>query len=172
MTGLWVAFGPGLPCGARCLGDEVLGSAPAGKAWLDVCILGQHLPQMYPNGEIRVLDAAGCGRLGLCPDCLGFGDAGPQPAQVTALHAARGIDQVERLCQGCGGSGRPAVRVTVSRDFSGITGTLRPLPHAYVPPLEDAGPEFAAASGVPEGMCLACGMPPGGKGPRGEALHP
>jgi hypothetical protein len=140
--------------------------------WLDVCIMGQHLPQMYRAAEARDLTAEGCARLGLCPDCLGFGDLDPGLA-ADMLEAARGIDEVKHPCPGCGGSGRPALRVTVKRDQTGgITGGIRPLPHEYAPPLEDADPVLAAAFGVAPDMCLACGMPQGGAGPHGEALHP
>lgn len=163
--------GPGLPCGARELGDSVLGPAPAGRLWLDVCVIGQHLPQMYRKDEVRELDAPGCARLGLCPDCLGFGDLSPGAAR-DALAAARGIDQVSRPCPNCGGSGRPAVRAAVTRDASGVTGSVRPLPHEYVPPLDDAGRDLMAVFDVSPDTCLACAMPQDGTGPRGEALHP
>lgn len=167
-NGIWVLNGPALPCGARRLGNSVLGPAPPGRAWLDVCVLGQHLPQMYLDGELRDLAPDGCARLGLCPDCLGFGDISPA-AVSEALMAARGIDQVERPCPGCGGSGRPAIRVTIKRGAGSTEGSIRPLPHQYVPPLDEA--EVLALFGAPEGMCLACGMPPDGTGPCGEALH-
>jgi hypothetical protein len=174
--GIWVLSGLGLPCGARKLGDTVLGPAQSGRVWLDVCILGQHLPQMYRKAELADLTSEGCARLGLCPDCLGFGDTSPAPV-ADALAAARGIDQVRHPCANCGGSGRPALRVTVTRGAGGTEGSIRPLPHAYVPPLPAADvPESAALLGAParadERMCLACGMPPDGTGPRGEALHP
>ena len=164
-AGVWVTSGPGMPCGAR-----ELGSAPDGRVWLDVCILGQHLPQMYRKDDMGGLDADGCARLGLCPDCLGFGDMDPALA-VDMLSAARGIDEVARPCAGCGGTGRPAVRVTIARDGSGVTGSIRPLSHTYVPPLDGTDPELLAVFEAPAGMCLACGMPEDGTGPRGEALH-
>ena len=170
MSGIWVTSGPALPCGARRLGDEVLGPATAGRTWLDVCIIGQHLPQMYADGELRELEPDGCARLGLCPDCLGFGDLGPSGA-AHALQAARGVDQVAQPCPNCGGTGRPALRITIDRSSGGVTGTMRPLPHSYVPPLGDADREMLALFQASEDMCLACGMPPDGTGPRGEALH-
>lgn len=171
MTGIWVMSGHGIPCGAIELGDAPLGPAAQGRVWLDVCILGQHLPQMYAKDEARELTADGCARLGLCPDCLGFGDMNRTPA-TDPLTAARGVDEVKRPCPNCGGSGRPAVRVAVRRDLTGgVTGTIRPVPHAYVPPLGDEDPEWLAAFGVPPGLCLACSMPEDGKGPREEALH-
>ena len=170
-SGIWVMSGPGLPCGARRLGDSVLGPAPPGRAWLDVCVLGQHLPQVYRDGELQSLGPGECARLGLCPDCLGFGDLSPAMAG-DALTAARGIDQVQRPCPGCGGSGRPALRVTIRRGPGGTEGSIRPLPHQYVPPVDEPDPELLALFEAPVGMCLACGMPPDGTGPRGEALHP
>ena len=163
----WVMSGPGLPCGARR--TEVMGGAPHGRVWLDVCILGQHLPQMYSAAEIRELTSEGCARLGLCPDCLGFGDLG-QAASILAL--ARRSDEAAERCPGCGGSGRPALRVTVRRDASGIQGAIQPLPHEYVSPLPGADSAFMALFEASPDMCLACGMPPDGTGPRGEVLHP
>jgi hypothetical protein len=164
--GVWVTSGPGLPCGARKLGD-----AGDGRVWLDVCIIGQHLPQMYRPAEAHDLTAEGCARLGLCPDCLGFGDLDPGLA-AGMLEAARGVDQLERPCPGCGGSGRPALRITIRRDGTGVYGDMRPLPHEYAPgPLATADPLLLAAFEVTADMCLACGMPQDGTGPRGEALH-
>jgi hypothetical protein len=169
--GIWVTSGPGLPCGARKLGDDVLGPASRGRTWLDVCIIGQHLPQMYRDSEMRDLRPVDCARLGLCPDCLGFGDT--SPAAITdARLAARGVDQVEHRCPGCGGTGRPALRVTIQRDGGGVQGSIRPLPHEYAPTTAMPGPLLLAAFEAPQDMCLACGMPQDGTGPRGEALHP
>ena len=176
-AGLWVPSGPGLPSGARLLGDMVLGPAGDGRQWLDVCLLGQHLPQMYAGGQVHDLHPDGCAQLGLCPDCLGFGDLTP-PAEAQAMldrhgpaYAARHLDEVTRPCPNCGGTGRPAIRITIARDTSGMTGSIRPLPHAYVPPLDGTDPELLAAFEVPPDMCLACGMPADATGPRGEALH-
>jgi hypothetical protein len=169
--GKWVTSGPGLPCGARELGDGVLGPATRGTTWLDVCMLGQHLPQMYRHAEIRDLKPEDCARLGLCPDCLGFGDTSLAPV-TDPLMAARGVDQVEHLCPGCGGTGRPAVRVTILREQGGVQGSIRPLPHKYVPPLDGMDPLLLAAFEAAADMCLACGMPQDGTGPRGEGLHP
>src|SRR5438552_5422298 len=135
-TGAWVSSGPGLPCGARILGD-----AGDGRVWVDMCTMGQHLPQMYPPGEVHDLTPDGCARLGLCPDCLGFGDTAPGLAGDLG-EAARGIDEVQHPCAGCGGSGRPALRVTLTRDPAGVTGGIRLLPHEYVPPLDGSDPEL------------------------------
>jgi hypothetical protein len=167
----WVLSGPSLPCGARAIGDEhQLGPAREGTMWLDVCVLGQHLPQMYRVSEAQELTAEGCVRLGLCEQCLGWGDAGETDAHEV-LHAARRVDEVKHPCPGCGGSGRPAIRVSVNVVSGGLTGHVRPLPHVYVPPLEGADPDMLALFEIPDDMCLACGMPAGGKGPREEELH-
>jgi hypothetical protein len=138
--------------------------------WLDVCILGQHLPQMYRVTEVRELTAEACASLGLCDKCLGWGDSGGTDAREV-LYAARRVDEVRQPCPGCAGSGRPALRVSVTVASSGLTGQIRPLPHAYVPPLKGADPEMLQLFEVPDDMCLACGMPADGKGPRGETMH-
>lgn len=164
-AGRWVPVGYGMPCGAR----EI--SVPEDdRVWLDVCVLGQHLPQMYRLREVRPLDRDGCAALGLCPDCLGAGDPAAQviPPSFAAL---TGNDTEAHVpCPGCGGSGRPAVRVTVTRGDAGTFASLRPLPHQYVPPGEQ-DPLLLAAFSVPPGLCLACGMPRDGTGPRKEMLH-
>lgn len=165
----WVMSAHWMPCGARQLGD-LAGRARPGTTWLEVNTLGQHLPQMYPAGDIRPLTAQDCPRLGLCPTCLGFGNLDTRPPASWA-DLARAIDQAASPCPDCGGTGRPALRVTIRRDGSGMTGEIRPLPHAYVPPLDTRQPELAATFGVTPDACLACGTPPDGTGPRGEALH-
>jgi hypothetical protein len=170
VIGVWVTSGPGIPAGARVLGD-----AGDGRVWLDVCLFGQHLPQMYKPDDLHDLTVDGCAALGLCPDCLGFGDLDPTPAggMLQVMWLARSLDEVSKPCPGCGGTGRPALRVTITRDGAGTTAGLRALPHSYVPPLAGQfdDPLLAAAFEVDPHMCLACGMPPDGTGPRGEALH-
>lgn len=174
-SALWVMGAAGIPCGARELSGSPLGPAPGGRTWLDVCMYGQHLPQLYGQDEAFVLAAGGCERLGLCPGCLGFGDLDPEPV-TGVLAAARGIDQVREPCPDCGGSGRPAMRVTVTRGLAGgTTGTVRVLPHSYIPAIGDPGPSVIPV--LPEtseptpGLCLACVSPRDARGPRGEALH-
>jgi hypothetical protein len=103
--------------------------------------MGTHLPQIYRNEEISVLaDAAMCESFGLCPQCWGRGT----PASVRD-HVAPHIDEVEP-CGSCGGTGRPAIRVTLERSASALTGHLEILPHAYVPPVKGSLQ-----------VCLACG---------------
>ena len=163
--GVWVQSG-GLPCGARQLGE-----AGNGRVWLDVCVLGQHLPQQYRPAEISDLDAGGCAGLGLCPACLGFGDL--DPALPRGLgEAARGVDQITRPCGTCGGSGRPALRVQVTRTANGVTGQINPVAHDYVPPLPGMDLSQAVMFGLEADSCLACGTPPDGSWPTGEVLHP
>jgi hypothetical protein len=151
-TAAWVLSGP-LPCGARKLGP----AHSKHTDWTEVNILGQHLPQMYPEAEVHPLRREDCPGLGLCEDCLGFGVLGADSPTAQA-------------CPGCSGSGRPALRVVVKRTAEGgISVDARPVPHAYTPP---ADPEqFTAWAMAPE-TCLACGLPRDGKGPRGQALHP
>lgn len=169
-TKYWVYSGPGIPCGARELDASVLGPSTERSMWLDVCILGQHLPQMYSREEIYELHADQCEMLGICPDCFGFGDVSNSPI-THPVQSARGIDQLDLACANCGGTGRPMLRIYISRSESATTAQIRPIPHKYVPPqFED--PELAALFGATPDMCLGCGMPPDGLGPRGEKLHP
>lgn len=168
---LWVASGPGIPCGARLLSGPGLEPYADGRVWLDVCIIGQHLPQVYRPDEIHQLTAEKCPQLGLCPDCFGFGDV--SNVTVNSLFdASRGIDQIRRACINCAGSGRPAIRITVKRTPTETTATIRPIPHEYVPPLDGTLTELSALSGMTPETCLSCGMAPDGVGPRGEKLHP
>jgi hypothetical protein len=163
----WVVSGPGIPCGARELGSELLGPAPEGTVWLDVCVIGSHLPQMYRVGEVSGLAPEECPQLGLCAHCLGFGDM----EGSTLLDAlARGVNETGGSCPECGGSGRPAVRVSVQRSSSGITGEISLRPHAYVSPRPQDG-ELRATFGVPADMCLACGTSDSSRLPSGGALH-
>jgi hypothetical protein len=170
---VWVVTAPGMLVGARILGKAYDRGAKghSGKTWLDVCILGQHLPQMYSNGDIRILTSENCPALGLCPECFGFGDMDDPPAD-NFLSLARSIDQMANLCTTCGGSGRPAIRVSVHREPNATeyvppTGTITTVPHAYIPPLSDellgfyAEPEMRTLFGSNPDDCLACGLPPG-----------
>ncbi len=162
MTNYWVIGGPGIPCGARRLTTEPLGPAPEGYVWLDVCIIGTHIPQMYLNSEIYRLLARDCERFGLCPDCFGRGDLANGSDTLDSL--TRSVDQLIQPCPNCGGSGRPALRITVTRTDGSITGELRPLSHKYAP-------APAGSVGLIQDTCLACGMPQDGTGPKGEVLH-
>ena len=150
-----VTSGP-LPAGARAC--EPTGD---GRWWLSVCVLGTWLPQMYRQSETAPLDKAGCAAAGLCGDCLGFGtlewpfpgytgrDGQPAPGWFMAYQPGEG----PAPCAGCGGSGRPALRVTVTRDGGTVTGGIEVLPHDYVP-----DPDNGPAAG-----CMACGNPRAGE---------
>lgn len=170
-AGLWVMSAPGIPCGAKRLGVPSGSATGRGKTWIDVCIIGSHIPQMYGNPEIHPLEKSDCDRLGICPECLGFGDVGDfevvrTSPDITAV--ARDISQIASPCAHCAGSGRPAIRARVVRAADGsVRGSMAVVPHAYVPPLpmEDLvqgelfytrNPELFGAS---HDMCLACGHP-------------
>jgi len=143
----WVLSG-GIPSGARTI-------APGdGKAtmWLKVCVLGQHLPQMYREDEIHRITPESAPHLGLCPDCLGWGTQQeniPLPWPGGGMSAAaypHGIDERPEPCPVCEGSGRPALRSIVTRDGGQVNGRLEFRPHEYVPPRRDTMQ-----------VCLACG---------------
>ena len=172
MTHYWAVSGA-IPVGVRKLPDSVvgavLGAARPGTVWVDMCNMGQHLPQMYPLDDLYELTVDGCARLALCPDCFGFGDQSPfGPRDLN--EAARSLDEIKQPCVNCGGTGRPALRITMKRDAHGLSATILPLPHVFVPPIPEIAPETQQLFGM-LGACLACGMPQDGKGPRGRELH-
>lgn len=143
---VWVLAGMGLPCGARTI--PIDGPNPMEpRKWLNVSIVGQHIPQLYQDFEIRPLDVPDCDELGLCPRCLGFGtDTMPD------LFWPASISDLERPCQDCGGTGRPFTRVTISIGSpSLIEASLTVLPHGFKPVLWK----------VPQrlGGCRYCGEP-------------
>lgn len=122
---------------------------------------------MYPLEEIRELTAGQAELLGLCGHCKGQGDL-DDPTLFDAL--ARGVDEIGTPCPGCGGTGRPCLRVSVRRSQASIESTLTILPHAYITPPPGEEEERMAFEAPPD-MCLACGMPEDGRGLRGEAVH-
>lgn len=145
MEAVWVKSSADLPCGARRALPE--GVAQPDKAWLDVCVLGHHIPQMYRDSEIYPLTAEDCPRLGLCPDCLGYGDLWEPGRDASIREVVRGPDQLRQPCTRCEGSGRPALKVNIERDASGLTGSLSHRVHNFTP-WPDAGP----------GWCIACAV--------------
>lgn len=167
-AGLWVVGGIGVPFGARYSqgAEEHLGPAKEGTRWLDLCTLGQHLPQMYRISEIHGLTAEQCPSLGLCDHCLGFGDVSTARGPLV-----RAIDQVASLCPNCAGSGRPSIRLSVRRTREGVDGDIRPLPHAYVPALPEYSSGISSIFSLAADICMACMMPVNGTGPHGEELH-
>lgn len=135
---VWCVSGPGIPFGAR-----VTRYAGSGRWWLDVCIVGQHLPQMYRTEEIRPLIPRFAVLAGLCPACLGFGTT----ANLAGFYPF-GIDEIDP-CEHCGGTGRPCLRAAGRRSPDGAQGDVQVLPHKLV-----------TASGLPgvlAGVCLGCG---------------
>jgi hypothetical protein len=125
-----------LPMGAR-----VMGPAGDGKLWLDACILGTHIPQQFWPHEITELTGPECARLGLCPDCLGYGTV-----QESGNLLGVGVDQVPEPCGTCEGNGRPFTRAHVRRSSGAIEVWQEILPHDYAPPVEGAAE-----------CCMACG---------------
>jgi hypothetical protein len=120
--------------------------------WVSVCITGQHWPQVYPEADLTELATPEqAAALGMCGDCLGFGttEALPDPMWPYA------IGEIPAPCGKCGGTGRPALRLTVTRAAGTVVSHLVTLPHDFVEP---------AATGPP-GMCLGCTCR------EGEAVH-
>lgn len=140
---VWVLAGAAMPCGAREISSR-MPDPGRGRAWLDICLLGQHLPQMYRLAEIHDLDAEDCHDLGLCAVCMGYGTTAAQ------VPLAAPVDQIPQPCTTCGGSGRPGVRVTVQRDANSAVAQIHPQPHDYVP-----------WQAMGDGYCVACGTRPG-----------
>jgi hypothetical protein len=120
----------GIACGAR-----VLELGP--PLWIDLCMLGQHLPQMYARKELHPIDIDICEKVGLCPGCLGYGTNAGVPL-------AAGIDQVPEPCEICRGTGRAVVRVNMTRTADSTEAQIDVLPHI---------PQWH------NGNCLACGFP-------------
>lgn len=139
---LWVLAAIGIPCAAKRTGQEA-----DGLTVLDVCILGQHLPQMYHEDEIRTVDtpeqASG---LGMCPQCLGYGTT----SELEELWPYS-VDEIPNPCEACGGTGRPCLRVSIKRSHGTIDAVQNILTHAYIQPGD--------IPGIIEG-CLGCGEGP------------
>lgn len=158
-VGFWVLGAPGLPQGAQILGEAPPNTATKRpRMWVDVCILGQHLPQMYEKREIYALNAEISKLLGLCPDCLGFGDMAPPSPNASIAVLARGVDEVIHKCPACSGSGRPAIVATVRRARNETRGIIYTVQHAYVPPIpQNFYTSIMELFEAPADMCLACG---------------
>ncbi len=149
---VWCLQG-GFPVGGRVLGGDMPEQLPApavGTVWVNVASVGgQHLPQMYREHELRPLDAVGCGPLGLCPTCLGFGTIHP----LTPDWYPFGVDELPHPCRACEGSARVGLRSAVTRSGGTVEGVLSFVPHGYVGP--------SSLPGVIQGFCLGCGNPRG-----------
>lgn len=171
---LWALGAPGLPFGAKRVGDTGPIPPKTTKLWLDVCLLGQHIPQIYEIREIHEFTKEEAPGLGLCPDCLGFGDL-DTTVRETFVQVTRFLYEITNPCATCSGTGRVALRIAMDRDPVTRTTTshLTILPHAYVPPL--TGHWYAQNMELfeaPPDMCLACGSAKNLRnGKDGEPLH-
>jgi hypothetical protein len=160
---VWAWAAPGMPYGGRLLGEAP--DRPT-HSWIELCIAGAHLPQIYANDEITLLSTTACERLGLCPECLGFGDLAPTDLDSPDMAAfARGIDELTTPCPTCEGSGRSCIRATIDRSDAMMSGTIECIPHAYLPPPANRGmyTGMASAFGATEELCMACGCAPNGR---------
>lgn len=155
----WVLNAPGLPCGAQIIGVDQRNPL---KYWVDMCLLGGHLPQMYEKAQIYPLTEEDAPYLGLCTHCMGFGDIWPPKStndQAPPLFAfARTIDEVHHPCHMCDGTGRPAMRVQVVHGRDEIRHNIHIKPHPYVAPLpNNFYSSLMDLFEAPSDMCLACG---------------
>lgn len=143
MRNVWVMAAAMVPCGARVATIDYKRAEPQPKYWLDVCILGQHLPQLYSQDEMHPLTFENAADVGLCPDCLGFGTR-----EMFPVLYPRQVDELLSPCETCEGSGRPYFRVRVYHDGPSVRGEIQILPHAYLDPKH---PDHT--------LCMACGEP-------------
>lgn len=128
----------GVPVAARVLSED-------DPPWLDICMIGQHLPQMYRPEEILPLDEETCRTYGLCVDCMGYGTTDDS----VTLTLAPGVDQIANPCATCGGTGRPALRIRLDRSEDGVSvvqAEMQVQPH-----------EAIRHGKIPH--CIACGFP-------------
>lgn len=109
--------------------------------WLDVCIMGQHLPQQYKREEITAMTPELIKEHSLCETCQGYGTTD----LFEDLPIGAGPDQVPHPCETCGATGKKYLRVTLHRDASGVTGQMNILPHE--------------AEYREDGLCVHCSVP-------------
>jgi len=143
-----VIAGLGIPVAAKVIpeADTYL----PGRKWLNINLLGTHLPQMYADEEIHdVLDANCAPSWGMCGACAGFGTTVPLPDLFWPLC----VDELPEPCGECHGTGRPCFLVTVNRTPDMTEAVTAVLPHGYV----------SRAHGLPgiTEQCLGCGEPLG-----------
>lgn len=108
--------------------------------WIDMVMIGNHLPQMYKEEELKPLTADVASSLGMCAECLGYGTR----RNYQDIPLASGNDQLPDPCENCGGTGRPAVRMHIDRKPNEIVGQLEFLPHKAI--------------WLDSGLCLGCGI--------------
>lgn len=92
------------------------------RVWIDLCILGSHLPQMYRPTEFEPATRELAEKHELCPTCLGYGNV---PFRAEAP------DGVWARCDDCRGSGSSKffVDITQNADGSVIEGRVTPRDH-------------------------------------------
>jgi hypothetical protein len=111
--------------------------------WINICVLGQHLPQVYREKELTVMHTAeDAQKVGLCGSCLGFGTT----FELSNPMYPAGIDELDNLCITCRGTGREWVRSTVERSAGSVIGNLTILPHEY------------RGLDNPEALCFRCSV--------------
>lgn len=113
-----------------------------GFYWLDMVVLGNHLPQMYRPHEFVEATPERARAYGLCEDCLGYGSTEP-----VRLEAAN-IGDVRTPCGRCEATGREFVRVYRKKVKDGVQMAVQILAHA--PQLADE------SEGWGEDLCLRC----------------
>lgn len=133
-------LGMPMPIGARVFGDAV-----EGFVWLDICMMGTHLPQMYRPEELERLTPTLADEMGLCIHCLGYGVSG-QVGMVPLMSDTRVLEDADLLCHGCGGSGRQGIGVTIEQDEGGTTMSVVVQDHEVK---------------LVDGVCGVCGLEPG-----------
>lgn len=111
-------------CGAAVL----LGPPPSPEfVVLDLCAMGQHLPQNYRRAECTPLIDDDLAAHGLCTTCRGWG--------LTSMYDHGTVDQVldgqaGDVCPDCGGSGRKGITITVNREPGKVEGHIDMAPDA------------------------------------------
>lgn len=127
--------------------DAVLGFREKATCWLDINMLGQHLPQMYRPSEFEEATTEQIVAYGLCTECKGYGSKTLQAVAV-------GVDEITDPCEVCAGVGRAAVRVRLERDDTSVTGHVTFESHEPVwsPHPIDNG------DGILRKLCFACGL--------------
>jgi hypothetical protein len=150
---LLVIAGLGIPVAAKIIPDLPMPGLP-GRVWLNINLLGHHLPQMYADEEIHdVLTKANAASWGLCAACMGFGTN----AELPDLYWPTGVDEIPEPCAGCHGTGRPCFIVTVTVGEHVTEAAVGILPHEYV--------KSQPLPGI-TGLCLGCGEMPDNKNHR------
>lgn len=89
------------------------------RVWLDLNIMGSHLPQMYRRSELEPATRELCQAHELCAECLGYGGF----LEVDDKGAYR-----TRRCDECRGSGSSRYYVEISQNADGSVVEGRVIP--------------------------------------------